>query len=42
MDNSKLIATLNSAWKLRTSRQEALHLKKITLSEKEITEVMKK
>jgi DNA-binding NtrC family response regulator len=30
-DNSKLIATLNSAWKLRTSRQEALHLKKDNL-----------
>jgi len=29
-ENSKLIATLNAAWKLRTSRQEALHLKKIT------------
>jgi len=27
-ENSKLIATLNAAWKLRTSRQEALHLKK--------------
>ena len=27
-DNSKLLATLNAAWKLRTSRQEALHLRK--------------
>jgi DNA-binding NtrC family response regulator len=27
-DNSKLLATLNAAWKLRTSRQEALNLKK--------------
>lgn len=27
-DNSKLLATLNAAWKLRTSRQEALSLKK--------------
>lgn len=30
-DNSKLLATLNAAWKLRTSRQEALHLKKDNL-----------
>lgn len=27
-DNSKLLATLNAAWKLRTSRQEAFNLKK--------------
>ena len=27
-DNSKLLATLNAAWKLRTSRQEALHPEK--------------
>jgi DNA-binding NtrC family response regulator len=27
-DNSKLLATLNAAWKLRTSRLEALNLKK--------------
>jgi DNA-binding NtrC family response regulator len=27
-ENSKLLATLNAAWKLRTSRQEALSLKK--------------